>query len=74
MSLPSETVNDLQDEDSNAALLIDADRDLICKRKVQWNDRNGKDLTSVWKFQPSESDSDSEEEEEHCQSCGCVIM
>lgn len=52
MSLPSENVNDLQDEDSNAALLVDSNRDLISKRKVQWNDRNGKDLTSVWKFQP----------------------
>lgn len=40
-------------------------------RKVQWNDRNGRKLTEVLEFQPSDaSDSDDEESD----SCVCSIM
>ena len=46
MSLPSDNVDGLQ-EDSNTSLMIDGERNLICKRKLQWNDRNRKDLNPV---------------------------
>ncbi|XP_030463938.1 uncharacterized protein LOC115683538 [Syzygium oleosum] len=41
------------------------------RRKVQWNDSNGNNLTEVLEFQPSEpSDSDDEDND----SCICTIM
>ncbi|GLJ29454.1 hypothetical protein SUGI_0580590 [Cryptomeria japonica] len=67
---------DDDDEDSKSALLINGNGDLNGRRKlkVQWNDTNGKELTSVWKFEPSDSDSDDDKDNEHSQACSCVIM
>eukprot|EP01018_Ginkgo_biloba_P001231 Gb_26544 [translate_table: standard] len=72
--IPLHDVDDGRDEDSNSALLMSEDRDLNNRRKVQWNDSHGKELTSVWKFQPSDSSDSDKEEDDHFQACSCVIM
>ncbi|ESR33563.1 hypothetical protein KPL70_001412 [Citrus sinensis] len=41
------------------------------RRKVQWNDKNGKKLAEVVEFEPSEA---SDSEDEDSESCICTIM
>ncbi|CAH1441305.1 unnamed protein product [Lactuca virosa] len=64
------------EEDESKKLLLPKKGGLSKKsgkkhRKVQWNDRNGHDLTEVLEYQPSEV-SDSEDDESD--SCICNIM
>lgn len=41
------------------------------RRKVQWNDHNGKKLVEVLEFQPSDS---SDSESEYGDPCICAVM
>lgn len=65
-----------EEDDESAALLLPrrgglSKKTVKPKRKVQWNDNNGNNLTEVLEFQPSDvSDSDNED----LDSCICSIM
>ncbi|XP_072988059.1 uncharacterized protein [Typha latifolia] len=41
------------------------------RRKVQWNDSNGKKLVEVLEYQPSDS---SDSDDEYLDSCICTLM
>ncbi|KAJ9182325.1 hypothetical protein P3X46_006329 [Hevea brasiliensis] len=41
------------------------------RRKVQWNDNNGNELTEVLIFEPSD---DSDSDDDDSDSCACTIM
>lgn len=69
-------------KDLQSFMARDRDADVIAKesfapqrRKVQWNDNNGKELFQVYEYEASDTgDSEDDEEEADAHVCACTIQ